>query len=483
MLRQQGDSVGAGRVAIDLSIVHLVNLGNDVAARGWLRRAQRVLEPIEQSPLRGWIWLMQGHTEPALRTGHELISRALAHAQDDRDKDLELVALSDLGLVEVVAGNIEVGVALLDEAMAGTLGGDYERLDTVVFATCSMLAACHRLGDLDRATKWCRAADDFMTTYGCPFLYARCRVHYGGVLVSAGRWPEAERELEAALTMAHDAGPGPRLEAVAQLADLRLRQGRIEEASALLDLMDDGRDGTLAAAALRMARGESGVAASLLERRARTLGDHHVETPATLAMLVEAQVSDGLLTEAGASVAWLESVAELQDRDVAHALAAVAAARVAAVDSRPDVAIAALEGAVRRFVTLDLPLDAATTRLELARVLASGQRNLAVAEAQQALSTFDRLGASSYADAAGALLRSLGVTTRTGPRSTDVLTDREQEVLRLVALGLSNPEIAERLYISRKTASNHVSSILAKLGLRNRAEAAAHVGHSREGFR
>jgi DNA-binding NarL/FixJ family response regulator len=481
LLRQRGDKVGAGRVALDLSIAHLVNLGNDVAARGWLRRAERVLEPVDESPLRGWVWLMQGYTEPAARTGHELIARALAHAQADSDTDLELVALSDLGLAEVVAGNVEKGMALLDEAMAGTLGGDYTRLDTVVFATCSMLAACHRLGDLDRATKWCRAADDFMATYGCPFLYARCRVHYGGVLVSAGRWSEAERELEAALTMAHDAGPGPRMEAVAQLADLRLRQGRIEEASALLDLMDDGRDGTLAAAALRMARGESGVAASLLERRARTLGDQHVETPATLAMLVEAQVADGLLTEAAASAAWLASVAQLQDRDVAHALAAVAAARVAAVDARPDVAMSALERAIQQFGTMDLPLDAATTRLELARLLAPEQRDLAVAEAQQALSTFERLGAASYADAAGALLRSLGATARAGPRSVDVLSEREQEVLRLVAAGLSNPEIAARLYISRKTASNHVSSILAKLGLRNRAEAAAFAGHGREG--
>ena len=204
------------------------------------------------------------------------------------------------GLAEVTAGNIDEGVALLDEAMAGTVGGDYRRLDTVVFATCSMLAACHRLGDLDRATTWCRAADDFMRTYGCPFLYARCRLHYGGVLVAAGQWSEAEQQLEAALAMSEDAGPGPRMEAIAQLADLRLRQGRVEEASALLDLMDDAKDTTMAAAAIRMARGEPAVAVGLLERRARTLGDHHVETPPTLAMLVDAQIANGALEDAGA---------------------------------------------------------------------------------------------------------------------------------------------------------------------------------------
>src|SRR5262249_24363292 len=158
---------------------------------------------------------------------------------------------------------------------AGTIAGDYRRLDTVVFATCSMLAACHICGDLDRATKWCRAADEFMSAYGCPFLYARCRVHYGGVLVASGSWDQAEQQLQTALDMSVDAGPGIRSEAVAQLADLRLRQGRLEEAESLLDLIHDSRDTTLAAAALRMARGEVDVAAGYLERRARELGDAH----------------------------------------------------------------------------------------------------------------------------------------------------------------------------------------------------------------
>jgi DNA-binding NarL/FixJ family response regulator len=83
------------------------------------------------------------------------------------------------------------------------------------------------------------------------------------------------------------------------------------------------------------------------------------------------------------------------------------------------------------------------------------------------------LGATPEADAAAALLRSLGVRGRTGPKNVGLLSKREQEVLQLLGLGLSNPEIAARLFISRKTASHHVSNVLAKLGLRNRAEAAA----------
>jgi DNA-binding CsgD family transcriptional regulator len=98
-----------------------------------------------------------------------------------------------------------------------------------------------------------------------------------------------------------------------------------------------------------------------------------------------------------------------------------------------------------------------------------------VAEARQALATFGRLGASADGDEAAALLRSLGVRSGAGPNGAALLSVREREVLHLVGLGLSNPEIAGRLFISRKTASNHVSNVLAKLGLRNRAEAAAYA--------
>jgi DNA-binding NarL/FixJ family response regulator len=108
-------------------------------------------------------------------------------------------------------------------------------------------------------------------------------------------------------------------------------------------------------------------------------------------------------------------------------------------------------------------------------ILTGRQRDLASAEATSALIVFERLGARRDADAAAALLRSLGVRGRTGPKHVDVLSRREQEVLALLGLGLSNGEIATRLYISPKTASHHVSSVLAKLGLRNRAEAAAYA--------
>ena len=135
--------------------------------------------------------------------------------------------------------------------MAGTLGGEHRRLLTVVVASCDMLVACDLAGDLRRAVQWCQVADQFIDRYGCPFLYARCRTLYGSVLLAKGRWEEAETELLAAIRMAEGAGPGPRAEALARLADLRLRQGRLEEAEGLLTERGGGRAAARTAARRR----------------------------------------------------------------------------------------------------------------------------------------------------------------------------------------------------------------------------------------
>src|SRR5205823_14103680 len=132
-----------------------------------------------------------------------------------------------------------------------------------------------------------------------------------------------------------------------------------------------------------------------------------------------------------------------------------------------------LETAVATFGTLGLPLEQARARLDLAGVLVATQPAMAVVEARAALERFQLLTATRDADAATSLLRRLGVRGHTGPRGDGTLTGREQEVLELLGLGLSNSDIARRLFISRRTAEHHVSNILAKLGLGSRAEATA----------
>ena len=479
--RRAGEAVPAAVAAISLCVTWISNFDNAAAAGGWLARAERVLGDLDPNPLKGWLWLLRGYLEPDTARARDLQQRALELARASGDPDLELCALGDLGLTLVTAGRVPEGLALIDEAMAGTLGGEHRRLDTVVIACCDMLVACDLVGDLRRAVQWCQVADQFIGRYGCPFLYARCRTLYGGVLVARGRWAEAEAELDAAVRMAEGASPASHAEALARLADLRLRQGRLEEAEALLPERGGGRAAARTAARLRLARGEPSVAAGLLERALEDdgqpgiHGERHLRAAAALETLVAARLALGdqdAATEAAARLAELDGAG---GQGQLAAMAAQAAARVAAAGGRPEEARRLLERALELFSGDDLPYETALARVELARALAGENPELAVAEARSALGTFERLGARSDADAADALLRSLGATGRTGPKRVGVLTRREQEVLRLVGLGLSNPEIAQRLFISRKTAAHHVSNVLAKLGVRNRAGAIAYA--------
>jgi DNA-binding NarL/FixJ family response regulator len=154
---------------------------------------------------------------------------------------------------------------------------------------------------------------------------------------------------------------------------------------------------------------------------------------------------------------------------------------VAAAHGDHDTARSQLGFALEVFVRLELPFEAGRTELDIAGVLVSSDRESAVARAASAFKRLEVLGARREAAEAAAFLRSHGVTPPPGPRSTDALSARERDVLALLAQGLSNPEIAERLYLSRRTVGHHVSSILRKLGVRSRSEAAAYAARTEAG--
>ena len=151
---------------------------------------------------------------------------------------------------------------------------------------------------------------------------------------------------------------------------------------------------------------------------------------------------------------------------------------VAAASGDATTAVPQLAEALGGFDEQSLPFEAARTRLDLAGVVAAYDPESAVGHATEVLRTLRGLGATGQAAEAAALLRRLGVVPGPEPRAHGVLTRREQEGLALVADGLSNPEIADRLFLSRKTVAHHVSSILTKLALRSRAEAAAYAART-----
>jgi DNA-binding CsgD family transcriptional regulator len=476
LFRRSGDIDGAVESALWLAITYKANFANFAAANGWIARAERLLGPVQSGPAHAWLWVTKAYRMADLDGAEVLTQRALDLARDIGDVDLELNAASQLGLIRVSKGDVAGGFALLDESMAAALGGEPSNLNTVVYTCCDMLNACELTNDAKRAAQWCQVADEFVESYGCPFLYAECRIYYGSVLTATGRWVDAERELGAGVLITAGACPGLHRRALTRLANLRIRQGRLEEAEQLLDdvggFADTESDVALSVAALRLARGDGAGASRLLEHRWRTMERHRAHLTAALDLLVDARLSVGDVDEAAAAAARLAAVAAHGDDHLA-AVALAARGRVAVAMGDVETAIALLDDAVGRFSLIEVPFETARTHFEIGRLLAWSQPDLAIDHARRALAGFAQLGAARDADRVAALLRSMGVASAAGRRGAGVLTAREQEVLELLGHGLSNPEIAARLYVSRKTAAHHVSRILTKLNLRSRAAAAA----------
>ena len=474
--RRRGDMLDAALVAIRLSLTYRASLGNDAAAQGWLGRAARLVEEHGLDPLEGWVLLCRaGAASEAGRAGdaEQWARRACEIARRDQDGDLELCALSEVGASLLAMGRIEEGSALLDEAMAGSLAGEGD-LDTVVYTSCRTITSCSRAAEVKRATQWLRAADGFTRRYGCPHLYAICRLHHGSVLFLTGSWKEAEEELRAALRLSRSGEPALQAEALAKLAELRLAQGRVEEAERLLAGFDDRRECARALAMVKLARGASGLALALARRCLQEADADCLESGLMLELLVDAQLAVGDDAAALREAVRLVELAARLRSDLLAARGERAIGRALAARGDEQAARKRLEAALAAFSRLGMPLEAARARLLLARSLGREQRDSAVVDGRLAYAAFDRLGAVRDGDEAAALLRALGVNVaRAGPRGVDVLSKREREVLALLGEGLSNRELAERLFLSRKTVEHHVHSVLSKLDLSSRSEAAA----------
>ena len=475
--RRRPDPAQAGFAAVYLSLAYRMSMGSDAAARGWLGRAARLAADHDLTELSGWVLLCRAHR--ANDIGHPQAAEGWAREAGDLaraggDVDLELCALSELGAAIVEQGRVEDGSQLLDEAMAGALAGEGLHPDSVVLISCRTITACSRGGDLRRATQWVRAADDFYRSHGSPHLYTTCRTHFGGILFATGSWDQAETELNAALQIGEAAEPALHAEALAKLAEIRVAQGRLEEANRLLIGFEDHPSVVYVTALVRLAQGQAAVAASMLRRRLRDVDENSLEAAALEELLVAAEVEIGATSRAAKrGLALSQRGAGLQTI-VVRARGERAVGRALLARTEVGAAIDHLERATSAFAAAQMPIEASRTRLLLAQALAATDRETAIAEAQHAFAALEAVGAKRDADEAAALLRSFGARpARSGSRAIGLLTKRELEVLALLGEGLSNPEIGQRLFITRKTVEHHVANVLAKVGLSGRGEAAA----------
>ena len=481
--RREHENMAAGRAARTAAWITGNVLGDWAVQSGWFARARTVLEEAgEDRPEYGWVLIIRSFSEPDARVREALLREAITIGRRFGDPDIEFEALSYLGGLFVMTDRTEEGLVFFDEALTAACAGELMEPATVDSMFCGFFWACELVNDVPRADQWMRAAADLIKRRNV--VAAFCRAHYGGILTAAGRWNEAETELVEAARHFNRGLSARRDAAIIRLAELRVRQGRLEEAAQLLAGLEQHPDVVRTLAALYLARGETALARDLLERATEgpddmvpTVGETTMLGP-LLALLVDVHLEQGNLDEAERTAQRLERIAETQRGPYLRAVAALAKGRVCVASGQGD-ARACLHQALEGFARAQLPMELARTRLEMARALAKRSPEVAVAEAKAALEEFERLAAARHADAAGALLRSLGAPVRTGPKGIGALTKREAEILQLIGAGLSNPEIGDRLYITRKTVETHVGNLLSKLGLRNRAEAAAFVAREK----
>jgi DNA-binding CsgD family transcriptional regulator len=406
------------------------------------------------------------------------LDAARAAAEDaatiaDRFGDAELGAFARClhGRVLLRQGQTERGLALLDEAMVAVMAGDLAPLLTAL-VYCTAIAGCTQLYVMDRArewtaalTAWCDSQPDLVPFSGT------CMLHRAELLQFRGSWREAIDEARRACDRA-----ASKLE-WQTAADSHYQQGEVHRLRgdfpaaerAYRAASEHGREAQPGMALLRLAQGRSADAVSAIRGALRATGDR-LNRARLLPAAVDIALAAGDVEDARGSCRELEQIAADFGTDVLGAMAAHARGAVELAGGDAAAALGPLRRAFRVWHEVDTPYIAARLRVLIARACrALGDRDTAKLELDLARDVFERLGAAPDLAALAA------DDTRAAAARSDGLSPRELEVLRLVATGKTNKEIARQLFLSEKTVDRHVSNIFTKVNVASRAAATAYA--------
>jgi LuxR family maltose regulon positive regulatory protein len=482
LYRKQGDDAAAARVAAWLAVDWLEFRGRPAVANGWLQRAHRLLDDLEPGPGHGWLAVHEASivVEEDTVTARRLAAQAVEIGRGFGVPELEMVGLGLEGVALVSEGDLDTGMRRLDEAVAAALGGEAEILVCVAWACCYLIAACEQVRDYDRAGEWCERVGEFCERHGIALPLSVCKAKYAGVLIWQGRWEEAEGTLRSAAEGLAASRPPLIGDALVRLAELRRRQGRLDEAEELFARCEGKPLALLGRAAVALDRDRPSEAAELAERFLRAFPDRNrTERSAGLEIVVRARCALGEHEQAREALDQLDEIAARARTRPLRAAVLTAEATVVAAAGDHDAARRCLEDAIDLLGVSGAPFETAQARLDLGTVLAAlGRHEPARREIEIAMTAFRGLGADRAGAQAEGLLVGLGEAeacrssrSRDGPLAR--LSPREREVLGLVAEGLTNQDIARRLVISEHTVHRHMTNILRKLGLASRAAAAS----------
>jgi DNA-binding CsgD family transcriptional regulator len=476
-----GDTPRAARAALWLAL-RLMSLGEPARGSGWLARAQRLVDREPADSLERGYLLLPAVFRASATGDHDAGRAAAAQAGEigERHGDSDLIALarSFEGRALMRQGRLVEGLPLLDEAMLAVTSGQLSPLVTGLIY-CGAIAACQQSYAFDRAREWtsalhgwCEAQPQMATFAGA------CLIHRSEILQLRGSWPEAleeARRASARLSPTTDVEAG---NAFYQEGELHRLAGRLAEAeAAYAQASERGRDPQPGLALLRMAQARLDAAAAAIRRVLLATSDPLKRTR-YLPAHVEIMLASGDLEEARRAS---EELAVLADRFGMELLGAAAehgkgAVALAGGDARG--AIEPLRRAQETWLRAGAPYLAARARFLVAKAFETlGDRDGAVLELEGARKVFAQLGALPDVAAADALAAPAEAAPASPeaepPTDTHGLSARELEVLRLVAAGKTNKEIARQLFLSERTVDRHVSNIFLKLDVPTRAAATA----------
>ncbi len=474
LYREEGDDLGAARIAMSMSIDYLDVLGEASVGDGWLRRATRLMEGIEPGPDHGWLKIYQAFfkvlDEGDYTTGLQLSREAREMGAAYGIFDLEMLAAAGEGYCMLRSGNVIEGLQLMDEATAAAISGEITDL-TVAGATCCVLMfSCEAIADYERSAHWAARTRELCTRWGLRSFFSVCRVYYAGNLILRGEWAMAEAELRDLIDDPGFARAATVDDATVKLGELRRRQGNFDEASELFARSAHKPPSIAGQARIAFDRdNDPRNAADLIERYLRRSADEdRADRAFALEVLLRARIQLGDIEAARVCSAEIASLAAMTRTLALKATYRVAEAWLAEAAGDLDAARRCFEDAIDLHSHSGAPYETATARRNLAVILdALGRNQAARREANAAHDAFRRLGARYEADCSLALLRRLegSESTPNNAGNGSGLSRRESEVLSLIAAGRSNQQIADDLVLSIRTVERHISTIYEKLGL------------------
>jgi DNA-binding NarL/FixJ family response regulator len=451
---------------------HAVERGDDVIGLAWMSRARRLLAEQPESAEHGYPLYFDLFS--AMGDGDLDDALAIARRMQDlghRFEDANLVALGIMGegRAEIKRGNTSGGMALLDEAMLAAVSDTLHPVWTGGIY-CHLMDVCHELVDLQRAGVWTQATDAWCDSVAEAVLYRGiCRVHRAQVFQRQGAWVQAEQSAAQVIVDLAGVHVGTVAEAHYELGQLQRLRGEFSAAADSYGRAHElGRDPQPGMALLRVAEGRADLAVASLRSALRERGDDRLGRVRLAAALVDAAIATGELDVARAASDELDETTQEYGTAGLTALAAQARGAVLLADGKAAAALEPLRSACRLWRDLDAPYDVARTRISLAEAYRElDDEDAAALELDAARGVFERLGATADARRIARLVD--------GAPSPDGLSPREVEILRLVATGRTNQEIASELHISDKTVARHLANIYLKLDLSTRSAATAYA--------